>query len=496
MEVVEDQRQEQAGEQGDVERVAHRHGVGQQRQLGEEALGERGPGEHRPRGTVDDQSAAERDHEGRRTADGGHPDGRAAPPQEDGAHNECGEQGDPEVAAVLRDVGGEASRHPDQPGGRQPGVDAGHHRAEQVGAVGLGHQLDGTVDVGRTAQGEPHRPGEQHAGDADSPTPTHQGGAQARAQRAGSDDGRGEGATCPDDHGRRQYLDRDEELGHHQQPEPDPDPAVGTRPAEDRLVGGQQDEWGEQGEGEVEVAAVALGDLVGREAIDQAADESGRAPFCPPAGEAVTRGGRPGQRQGRERVERGDRAGEQGHRCRHQPEQRHAGVVQQVDPERVVPEVGVQRVVPVEHGEGDPPEEPHRGELVRARLHVGRDPGGPGVPGHPYRHRQVERQHEPGLPHPSPPGGAARRRGPGTAPAGAGARGGRVRPPGGDGRCTGPAHEDPGRPARLSAPGRREPAEGWESGRGLTAWRQVGQQLLRRLGDLPHGRLEDGLGGR
>ena len=141
----------------------------------------------------------------------------------------------------------------------------------------------------------------------------------------------------------------------------------------------EEDERREDHEGQVGVAR-ALSDLVGPEAVDQAADKRGQPPLSEARDEEVTGCGRCGEGERDQGVEGGDRAPEDGDRRQQSSEEQRAGVVEQVDAERVVGKVREQRIVAVAHRIDGPPEEPHGAELVPTELRDARRMRAPDVP--------------------------------------------------------------------------------------------------------------------
>ena len=163
----------------------------------------------------------------------------------------------------------------------------------------------------------------------------------------------------------------------------------------------EEDHQGRDGLEEQEQVGVGGGRSEGGEPVGQAAHEGGRPPGNKAPGHEVEAHGRGEDGQVDEDVEGCDGAEEQRDREPEDPEERHGGVVHQVDPRRIVQPVVDQRIVAVQENPRCLGEEPDLfGDVVAPRrLDAVGDPVCPGAPVGERREHQVDdgdaRRHEP-----------------------------------------------------------------------------------------------------
>ncbi len=200
-------------------------------------------------------------------------------------------------------------------------------------------------------------------------------------------------------HGRhRQHLGRDEELGRDTQPERRPEQHVAPTssairlrpaPAQDR-VAGDEHQGHEREEGEVQVGEAELVEQVGREPVDQAADEAGEG--CQPEVTARRVGGERRGSGGKGCCHdlREERTAEPGDGRQQPAEQQQARVGHHVDATGCIEERREERVLPVGEGIGAPSEVP--GLLLWVDRAGGQDAPriGPGVLPEDERQQQVD----------------------------------------------------------------------------------------------------------
>ncbi len=389
VEGVEAEREDRRREERDVERQPDGQRILHERKVREEGEGEADgvlP-------AVDDQARAEREHEADRRHQRGEADPEPPPVAHGEVQEECQER-QPEVAAVLVEVG----QAPDEVGaGRRQAVGGdqqrggGQDRAEEIGVVHLDRALRRPEVVPRAAREQEERvgdAGEEHDGGDAEPAERVQGAARHGAwpeeheEHAGD---RGHERGGPED------LSRDVELRHHQRSEHQALSHEPPVPAGHDLVQGVEDEWWQGDEREVHVDR-ALADHVRREAVEEPAGEGGRGPACPAAQHEVHREGRQGERQPAQQVLARDRAHGEGERGGEETEERYPGVLGEIGAERHVDQVRQERVLAVEDRVGQPGEEPDglRRVLV-ATARAGPDSGRVAGPGRIVRQETEHR---------------------------------------------------------------------------------------------------------
>ena len=362
------QRRPQAGgpdgdddghEDGGVKGEPGRDQVLDHGQLAEHRLGEpraAGGGAARPDAGLAGhrQRSSEAEQEGQAGHDPRHHHGALrSSPDHDGEDGE--DERDAEVGHVLpgerREALGEAAQRPRcerQAVGRQ-------HERQQIGPVGLGHQLDRAADRARTSEQEPDGPGQRHDGDA--PGDRRRTGLVGDPAAHRPDDEEGHhGGHHRHQHGSGQQLGGDEELRHHQRAEHHAAAPWGD------LAASQPDEHDEEqrdqeGDAQLQVEVGRALELIGPEPDDGAAGEGRRPPADELAQQHVARHRRQRHRGDHGEVEADRRAGECGHRPQQDAEQRLAGVDQKVQPARVVEQRVEEGVVQPADGPRHPTEE-------------------------------------------------------------------------------------------------------------------------------------------